>query len=249
MRNVAIVLALLVASSAAASDLEQVLLPVGPSVVHCAFDSRYETRLLAYNAGSVRAERICTGAECLEVGPMVAQEFNGGYTGGLASPLFVYLPKETAAKLRLSLVVESALQAHPEERAFTEVPIVRASDFTAGKMEFIGVRVDDGFRVAVRIYGLTQEPGELMMHVYSLETGEKIHECLHEIAPLSEEVTAEGLPLRPSYGMECDMSEELEHNGQKVRVVLEPLTEGLRYWAFLTITNNKTQHFSTVTSH
>jgi hypothetical protein len=42
-------------------------------------------------------------------------------------------------------------------------------------------------------------------------------------------------------------SEKLEHDGQSVRVVIEPLTEGLPYWAFLTITNNKTQHFAIVT--
>ena len=248
MKNAAILLTLLVASSAAASDLEQLLLPVGPSVVHCAYASRYETRLLAVNLAGERAERFCMNGDCRDVAPMIAQEFDGGYAGGLAAPLWVYVPKETAEKMRLSLVVESAQQAHPEERSFTEVPIVRASDFTSGKMQFIGVRIDPGFRQGVRVYGLTQEPALLMMHVYSLETGEQIHECLHEIYPLSSEVTAEGLPLRPSYGMECDMSEELEHDGRKVRVELEPLTPGLKYWAFLTVTNNATQHFYTVTA-
>jgi len=248
MRNTALALALLVASSAAASDLEQLLLPVGPSVVHCAYDSRYETRLLAFNLGADRAERVCMSAECREVAPMVGQEFTGGYAGGLPAPLWVYLPREAARKMRLSLVVESAQQALPAERFFTEVPVVRASDFTTEKMEFIGVRVDPGFRQAVRIYGLTQEPAVLMMHIYSQETGAKLHECLHEIVPLSSELTAEGLPLRPSYGMECDMSENLERNGQRVRVEIEPLTPGLKYWAFLSVTNNKTQHFYTVTA-
>jgi hypothetical protein len=186
--------------------------------------------------------------DCRDVAPMVAQEFNGGFAGGLPAPVWVYLPKEEAGKLRLSLVVESARQDSPEERSFTEIPIVRASDFTTDKMQFIGVRIDPGFRQAVRIYGLGQETALLMMHVYSLETGEKIHECLHEIAPLSNEVTSDGLPLRPTMGMECDMGEELEHNGQKVRVEIEPLTPGLKYWAFLSITNNRTQHFYTVTA-
>lgn len=44
------------------------------------------------------------------------------------------------------------------------------------------------------------------------------------------------------------MSENLERNGQKVRVEIEPLTPGLKYWAFLSVTNNKTQHFYTVTA-
>lgn len=248
MRNAAIVLAFLVASSAAAAEFEQILLPVGPSIVHCAYASRYETRLLAVNLAGEREERFCMNGDCRDIAPMVAQEFDGGYAGGLAAPLWLYVPKETADNLRLSLVVESAQQAHPEERSFTEVPIVRASDFTSGKMEFIGVRLDPEFRQGVRVYGLTQEPGLLIMRVYSLETGEQIHECLHEILPLSSEVTAEGLPLRPTYGMECDMSEHVERDGRKVRVELEPITPGLKYWAFLTVTNNTTQHFYTVTA-
>jgi hypothetical protein len=31
-----------------------------------------------------------------------------------------------------------------------------------------------------------------------------------------------------------------------VRIELEPITPGLQYWAFISITNNKTQHFYTV---
>ena len=42
------------------------------------------------------------------------------------------------------------------------------------------------------------------------------------------------------------MSEHVEANGQKVRIELEPLTEGMKYWSIISITNNRTQHFYTV---
>lgn len=32
-----------------------------------------------------------------------------------------------------------------------------------------------------------------------------------------------------------------------VRAEIEPLTEGLRYWAFVSVTNNETQHVTTIT--
>jgi hypothetical protein len=46
--------------------------------------------------------------------------------------------------------------------------------------------------------------------------------------------------------MECDMSHHLHVRNEKVRIELEPLTEGLEYWALISVTNNKTQHFYTV---
>jgi hypothetical protein len=33
----------------------------------------------------------------------------------------------------------------------------------------------------------------------------------------------------------------------KVRVEVTPLTEGLRFWTFVSITNNETQHVTTIT--
>lgn len=66
------------------------------------------------------------------------------------------------------------------------------------------------------------------------------------ISPLTSERTAEGRDVRPSFGMECNMSDHVPAEGQKVRIELEPVTPGLKYWAFLSITNNKTQHFYTV---
>lgn len=63
---------------------------------------------------------------------------------------------------------------------------------------------------------------------------------------MTSERTAEGRDVRPSFGMECNMSDHVPAEGQKVRIELEPVTPGLKYWAFLSITNNKTQHFYTV---
>jgi hypothetical protein len=241
------IVALLVALPLSAADYEQVLLPVAPSVVHCGYDSRYETRLLAFNDAPARLERFCADGACRDLEPRTAQEFTGDYAGGLPLPAWVYLPKEKAKDVRMSLVVESSELSRLDERSYTELPIVRASEFTDGKMQFIGVRIDPDFRQTVRFYGLDGLAyGEVMMRVYPLGGGELLHECLHLIFPLTGEVDAEGRQTRPAFGMECDMADHLEANGQKVRIELEPITPGLKYWAFLSITNNKTQHFYTV---
>jgi len=247
MKPAVAALVLLAALPLLASDVEQYLLPVSPSVVHCGYESRYETRLLAFNESANAADVLCAPEGCADVRPLSTIELTGGYAGGTPLPAYLYLPKESAERLRMSLVVESAERSRLDERSYTELPIVRARDFTSKKMQFVGVRIDEGFRQTVRIYGLDgQKHGQLMMRVYPMDSAELLHSCLHDVWPITNEKTVSGNDLRPAFGMECDMSEHLEVRNQKVRIELEPVTEGLEYWAFISVTNNKTQHFYTV---
>ena len=191
--------------------------PIEPSVVLCGYHSRYDTRLVVFNERDQAMGALApnTGAEV--TGPITL----------VPLPRFMYLPKSEAATTRLSLVVESGNRDLPEESSFTELPVVRESDFRSGKLQIIGVRLDHGFRQTVRMYGLDGHAyGKVMMRVYPLDSTDLLHSCEHELWPLTSEVTADGLPLRPSFGMECDMSEHLHGHGDKVRIKLEPLTPG-----------------------
>lgn len=250
MRIAVFLVALLAPVTLFAAEYEQLMLPIAPSVVHCGYESRYETRLLAYNADAEASATFCAEGRCNELRPNTGSELGGDYAGGTPLPAFLYVPKEVADDLRLSIMVESSERSRLDERAFTEIPVIRASQFREGKMQLVGVRMDPGFRQTVRMYGLDgSQHGEIMMRVFALGSGEKLHECVHYLSPLTSETTAEGLQLRPSFGMECDMSHHVLNDGTKVRIELESLTPGLKYWAFMSITNNKTQHFYTVLPH
>jgi hypothetical protein len=247
MKSTAVLVALVVTLPLLAADVEQFLLPVAPSVTYCGYESRYETRLVAFNASAETADQLCAEGRCAEVLPQAALDLGGDFAGGTPLPAWVYLPKASAERLSLSLVVESSERSRLDERSYTELPIVSSRDFTSKKMQFVGVRVDEGFRQTVRMYGLdSQKHGQVMMRVYPLDSSELLHSCVHDIYPMSSETTTDGRALRPAFGMECDMSEHIPVRGQKVRIELEPITPGLQYWAFISITNNKTQHFYTV---
>ena len=247
MKPAVVALVIVAALPLLAADVEQFLLPVSPSVVHCGYESRYETRLMAFNQSDEVQDVLCADEGCAEVKPLATIEMTGGYAGGTPLPAYLYLTKESAERLRMSLVVESSERSRLDERSYTELPIVSSRDFTKKKMQFVGVRVDEGFRQTVRMYGLDgQTHGQVMMRVYPMDSSELLHSCVHDIWPITEERTAAGNDLRPAFGMECDMSEHIEVRNQKVRIELEPITEGLEYWAFISITNNKTQHFYTV---
>lgn len=247
MKTALVALVLLAALPLLAADVEQFLLPVSPSLVHCGYESRYETRLVAFNDDAQVPDLLCATGDCAAVQPLATVELSGGYAGGTPLPAYVYLPKQSAERLRMSLIVESSELSRLDERSYTELPIVSTKDFTRGKMQFVGVRVDQGFRQTVRMYGLDgTKSGKVMMRVYPMDSSMLLHECVHEIHPITMEKTSDGNDLRPAFGMECDMSEHIPANDQKVRIELEPITEEFAYWAFISITNNKTQHFYTV---
>jgi hypothetical protein len=230
-----------------AQEYEQLMLPVAPSLVFCAYESRYETRLVAFNDHAAAASRFCADDRCHDLAPKTGREITNVEAGGTPLPVFLYVPKETAESMRMSLTVEASNKDHLDERGFTELPIVRASEFTEGKLQLVGLRMDPGFRQTVRMFGLDGAmSGWVMMRAYKLNSNEQLFEWPFYVGPISDERTSDGKQLRPAFGMECDISAYLHSYGQKVRIDLESMTPGLKYWAFISVTNNKTQHFYTV---
>lgn len=231
----------------AAQEYEQLVLPVAPSLVFCAYESRYETRLVAYNDDAASLSRVCESDRCHELQPKSGREITNAETAGSPLPVFLYVPKETAEKMRMSLVVEASNRDHLEARGFTELPIIRASEFTEGRLQLVGLRMDPGFRQTVRMFGLDgQMSGYVNMRVFKLNSNELLFEWPFYVGPISNEMTSDGKQMRPAFGMECDISAYLHSYGQKVRIDLESMTPGLKYWAFISVTNNTTQHFYTV---
>ena len=188
MRVKALVLVLLVALPLAAQEYEQLMLPVAPSLVFCAYESRYETRLVAFNDHAAMASRFCADDRCHELEPKTGSEITNVESGGTPLPVFLYVPKETADSMRMSLTVEASNKDHLDERGFTELPIVRASDFTEGKLQLVGLRMDPGFRQTVRMFGLDGAmSGYVMMRAYKLNSNELLFEWPFYVGPISNE--------------------------------------------------------------
>jgi len=60
-----------------AQEMEQVLLPVAPSLVMCAYNSRYDTHLVVYNQNARKVKTDCAGDGCGEVGATAGREITG----------------------------------------------------------------------------------------------------------------------------------------------------------------------------
>lgn len=245
-RAVLVALVILVALPLAAAEYEKLLLPVAPSIVICDKHSKYDTRLVAFNGNKHAVERICSDGElcrglAARTGTVIA-----GRPERVPQPAFMYIPKEDAANMQLSLMVESSDSMKPEERSYTELPIVRESDFRSDTINIVGVRMDKDFRKTLRIFGLDgSTPIAVRVRVFSLGWSWPAYEHVYWLLPQAGQ-NDEGLDLAPTFNMECDLSAYVGNYDDPVRVELEPLTEGAKIWGFVSVTNNATQHFYTV---
>ena len=244
-RAVLLIAVLVLAVPLAAAEYEKLLLPVAPSVVYCGYHSKFDTRLVAFNGHDRAVDKFCSDDVCQGLAPNTGTVLVGEHVP-VPNPAFMYVPKDDAKNLNMMLIVEASEVNRPEERGYTELPVVRESDFRADKIQIVGVRMDPDFRKTLRIYGLDgSTPIAVRVRVYDLTSAQPKYEHEYWLLPLAGKNSA-GLDAAPTFNMECDLSEYVPSYGTPVRVELEPLTPGAKIWGFVSITNNVTQHFYTV---
>ncbi|HYI10988.1 MAG TPA: IPT/TIG domain-containing protein [Thermoanaerobaculia bacterium] len=144
--------------------------------------------------------------------------------------------KSLAASLR---VYEVSRQG---ENHGVEIPVVRKEDFDEESIALLDVPTDPKFRLTLRIYGLNQ--GEVFVNVSF--GGRSLQLPLHHSND----------PFVPSYTEFTDLKPEPGSPAfpETIRVLVEVprgpggvVIPGTPIWAFITVTNNETQHITTIT--
>ncbi len=232
--------ALLFPAAVLAQDYERFLLPVTPSTVFCGYESRYVTRLMLFNNSDSPMSTVCFSANCepVEAGRGRIVE---GPPISVPLPSYMYVSKAAAASVSAKLLVESSHRAGAD-RFFTEIPVVRESDFR-DQIELLGVRVDADFRQTLRIFGRDSDAGTTVhMYIYDITTGRLVHEHRHTMYTYPIDEFSE-LSSGPAFTMECNLH-ELDHGlaGAQYRIMLVPETPA-KIWGFISVTSNTTQHF------
>lgn len=166
----------------------------------------------------------------------------------------LYLDPATAGSVGFSLRFRDL--SRQATTAGTELPVPREETFHAGKFSLVDVPVADGFRQTLRIYELDGTPREASVRVRTFrldpahtQPNDDPDVLLGEIVlPLQFRPIADTLPEHPGYGQISDLSTlaplgDAEH----LRLEIEPVTPGLRLWAFVTVIHNVTQHATVIT--
>lgn len=230
---------------------DAVLLPVFVPPVRGAFGSEFHTDLRARLVKETKATvwglgRDC-GAPCSNVEEVYSFATSRPETGPddvleTGTPgAFFYLPKEERGRVAMNLRAYDTSRS--AENFGTEIPIVRTSEFAKNgdPITLIGVPSDPRFRNTLRIYsyGETSTPLEVTIE------GENGLFLEHVV-----DLPAQPDHYHPGY---VEMTNFPTGAGM-LRVTITPIIPPISapipppdHWAFISVTNNETQHITLVT--
>lgn len=240
--------------------LEKVLLPiVVDGGVDGAFGSRWESRIAVTNLGAseVAIDAIqvteCNFDPCVRPTPRLQPSTT------LYPRLCCLIPSVPAAFLLIEKGriddVQIQLRAQDVSRQAltwgTELPIVHEEDATSGTLTLSDVPIDSRFRLLLRVYDLdSTASSQVRVRIYKVAPTQwnpdtTVVDPILVEGPLM--LTGGVDPLVPGYA-QLDLGTLHELGAaERVRVEVTAVSPALRFWAFVSVTNNETQHFTTIT--
>lgn len=236
-----------------ADGFDAVLLPVFTAPIPGAFGSEFRTdfraRLVRENYARIFGLRHPCIVTCIQA-PDAPYELDSGYPDVTPSNVdatgtpgtFLYTPKSEAGRVRMNLRAYDTSRS--ADNFGTELPIVRTTDFATGfdAITLIGVPSDARFRNTLRIYGLGETSTQLTIRV---ETEEGVFLSEREVVLPGQENL-----YRPGY---LEISDLPRDQGMLIVTIIPdtpPISAPIPppdRWAFISVTNNETQHITLVT--
>jgi len=178
--------------------------------------------------------------------------------------MFVYVGAAGAGKVTFNLRVQDT--SRQAQTWGTTIPVVREKDVYTSTLHLLDVPVDSHFRSALRIYDFDADdaPKQVRVRIYDL--------CGPFFTPIPAEcptaprvdtfltLTGGAVPQYPSSVMVADILTAFpdlanvkaiplpfgDSRPAAVRVDIDPISPNLRFWAFVSATNNDTQHVTTI---
>jgi hypothetical protein len=157
--------------------------------------------------------------------------------------MLVFLLRETAANAIMNLRIRDVSR---EALTWgTELPVVREKEFHTGSITLTEVPTDGRFRAALRVYGVDDVPNQSFhIQIYDETTGALL---VDDTRPARYAV--EGSPQYPGTVEVTSLTATYPQvlSAERLRIDVSPTDAARRFWAFVSITNNATQHVTTVT--
>jgi hypothetical protein len=171
-----------------------------------------------------------------------------GIAGPSAKPTtFLYSTAEQSDRVKYNLRVRDLTRT--SETWGTEVPAVREEEFHTTPILLMPLPVDPLFRTTIRVYDFDARAGaQVAIHVYADQEATPRATIVRTFTTWPEKVTTASLPVYPGY-IQVDLGEAgaALAGAETAWMRIEPRTEGLKFWAFASVTNNPTGHVTTVT--
>jgi hypothetical protein len=233
-------------------DFERVLLPVLTGPTAGAHGSLWTTEVWVHNSGEVPVPMLyqeCWVSACalyFHVPPSTTQRPPIGTLGPDERPgMLLWIPKEHSSAISFSLRAQDL--SRQSQTWGTEIPVVREAEFLTSTAQLLNVPITDEFRQTLRIYEVeSRSHAEFIVRVYEQESNLLLGERTLLTRGFGDPDW--GIPRRPgSVGAGLLDLFALPQSVTRVRVEVTPVTTGIRFWAFISVTNNETQHVTTIT--
>ena len=250
----------------AAPAYDRVLVPIYlTEPVAGANGSRWVTDFAVYNRGPESAQLLSCSPACPgdlredeEVAPGETQTFLPERRQSSAVPgrVVYFAPLSDdgvhgaaagdAENLTFALRVFDTSRS--EMSAGTEIPVVRESSFRTSTTDLANIPVDPNFRVTLRLYEMNLDRADFLIMVYD-HVRAKIHD--YHLVRVTTSAPQGELRFEPGYLILDKLRpfDTASGSSSRVRIVIEPLSRGSAFWAFVSVTNNATQQVTLVTPH
>lgn len=238
------------------AEYETVLLPVAAYETPGAFGSRWVTHFSIHNGldrpvkstNDILMLGVCVSFPCpvvaIEAGRTASPEIHLTYRGELPGVL-LYVRRDIADQITFSLRVQDI--SRQSLTWGTEIPVVRERDLYRRPIRLINIPVDARFRQTLRIYDPLPHIGcrYVRVRLFDPESGTTL---------LSQDVQlARDADCNQTLGSRSPDAAEW-HNlaglaqvtTGRIGVEVTPLGD-FAIWAFVSVTNNETQHVTTIT--
>jgi hypothetical protein len=249
----------------AQGSFERILIPVYvPEPLPGAHGSLWVSEFVAFNGTSqpvsfVFADDICPVTcpfQALPPGEVVHHTLRP-ITDSVGR--FYHLSREAADGISLNLRIRDL--SRQRETWGTEIPVVRERDFLNERSVLVNVPIASRFRSMLRVYDVDAS-GTAFAHVRIIGAPEgQPDQLLYEtLLPLPVEESERNVyndisapvPFRPGIGtlLLDPILEELfgsQMTDLVTRIEISPAGGNFRFWAFVSVTNNETQHVTTIT--
>ena len=132
--------------------------------------------------------------------------------------------------------------------AGTDLPVVPESQMRTATISLLNVPADSRFRQHLRIYDLAGNESRFRVRIYENFAGSGSAPPLAQLEVTATTTDTGAFRTKPAYTEVPNIQELLPAFApQSLRVEVEPLTAGSRFWAFVSVTNNDTQAVTLVT--
>jgi hypothetical protein len=168
--------------------------------------------------------------------------------------LFFYVGAPGAGKVTFNLRVRDL--SRQALTWGTSIPVVREAQTYTNTLQLLDVPTDSRFRVALRVYDFDLPSGRsVQLRIYD-QTKDKpfpiqtenllVNTVLQLSLPASPGTQYDAIPGSAVITDLIGAFPQLA-SAPLLRIVLDPVSSDLRFWALASVTNNETQHVTTIT--